>query len=120
MRTSALAALLAALLVAHAVSAPQKKKKDKEEPVTQVLELPKELPGVIVADADRLEFHVTPLTARGLLTQQIRDTLKNLFREARGGTVVKLRAFVAGSGDMRRVQTIVSETLPRSGCRCRW
>jgi len=111
MRTSALAALLAALLVAHAVSAPQKEKKDKEEPVTQVLELPKELPGVIVADADRLEFHVTPLTARGLLTQQIRDTLKNLFREARGGTVVKLRAFVAGSGDMRRVQTIVSETF---------
>ena len=43
-----------------------------------------------------------------------------------GATIVKLRAFVAGSGDMRRVQAIVSETFTEQHSRsrrlrwCRW
>jgi enamine deaminase RidA (YjgF/YER057c/UK114 family) len=45
------------------------------------------------------------------LSQQVRDGLKALTRMAGGGTIVRLRAFVAGTGDMRRVQTIVSETF---------
>jgi enamine deaminase RidA (YjgF/YER057c/UK114 family) len=44
-----------------------------------------------------------------LLTQQVRDALKALDRAGNGATLVKLRAFVAGTGDMRRVATIVSE-----------
>src|SRR6202000_1512387 len=34
-----------------------------------------------------------------------------LINESHGAQIVKLRAFVAGSGDLRRVQTIVSETF---------
>jgi enamine deaminase RidA (YjgF/YER057c/UK114 family) len=62
-----------------------------------------------VADVSRLVFHVSPLSAKGLLSQQTRDALKNLLQQAKGAQIVKIRAFVAGSGDMRRVQTIVSE-----------
>lgn len=87
------------------------KKKKREEEVTQVLELPKEPPAWVVADSRRLSFHVTPLSGQGLLSQQVRDALRALFRQARGASVVKLRAFVAGSGDLRRVQAVVSETF---------
>jgi enamine deaminase RidA (YjgF/YER057c/UK114 family) len=88
-----------------------KKKKKSEEDVTQVLQLPKEPPSAVVAETARIGFAVSPLSARGLLSQQVRDALKALHQEARGATIVKLRAFVAGSGDMRRVQAIVSETF---------
>ncbi len=64
---------------------------------------------MVVAETSRLEFRVSPLSAKGLLSEQVRDALKALFRQAGAATIVKLRAFVAGSGDMRRVYTIVSE-----------
>lgn len=105
-------ALIAAVSLAAASlpAAPGKKKKKKDqEPVTQTLELPKDPPAAVAADASRLVFHVSALSARGLLSQQVRDALKDLQRQTRGATVVKLRAFVAGSGDMRRVQAIVGE-----------
>lgn len=112
MRKSGLAVVLAALVAVEAWPAQQKKKDKKEEaPVTQVLELPKELPPVVTAETNRLVFLVSALSAKGLLSRQAKDALKNLFREARGASIVKVRAFVAGSGDMRRVQTIVSETF---------
>jgi hypothetical protein len=41
----------------------------------------------------------------------VRDALKALDRDNRGAQIVKLRAFVAGTGDMRRVQQIVSEVF---------
>jgi enamine deaminase RidA (YjgF/YER057c/UK114 family) len=88
----------------------QRKKKNEEE-ITQTLELPPDPPHAVIAETRRLEFHVTPLTGKGLLSQQVRDALKNLLRETKGSTVVKLRAFVAGSGDVRRVQSIVSDTF---------
>ena len=59
----------------------------------------------------RLVFHVSPLSNKGLLSQQVRDALKALLHETHGATIVKLRAFVSGSGDIRRVSTIVSETF---------
>jgi enamine deaminase RidA (YjgF/YER057c/UK114 family) len=90
----------------------EKKKKKRAEPeVTQTLELPKEPPSAVTAETQRLVFEVTPLSSRGLLSQQVRDALKSLLHQVRGATVVKLRAFVAGSGDLRRVQAIVSETF---------
>ena len=94
-----------------ALAADKKKKKPKKEPpeITQVLELPKDPPLTVVAQTERLVFHVSPLSAKGLLSQQIRDAVKALWNANRGAQIVKVRAFVAGSGDMRRVPAIVSE-----------
>ena len=89
----------------------EKKKKKSEEPVTQVLQLPKDPPSAVTAETARMVFHVSPLSSKGLLSQQVRDALKSLQRALGGASLVKLRAFVAGSGDMRRVQAIVSETF---------
>jgi enamine deaminase RidA (YjgF/YER057c/UK114 family) len=100
---------LVALACALAVAAWSAKKKKEDE--TQTLQLPKELPSAVVGDTRRLAFYVTPLSAKGLLSQQIRDALKALDRQAGGNTVLKIRAFVAGSGDLRRVRDLVSETF---------
>ena len=88
--------------------APEDKTKKKKAEETQALALPPELPTVVVAETDRLAFQVTPLSAKGLLSQQTRDAIKGLLRSNRG-PIVKLRAFVAGSGDLRRVGEIVGE-----------
>ena len=91
------------------VVAPEtKQKKKKDENVTQTLPPPKELPGAVTAETDRLAFGATPLLGRGLLSQQTRDALKALLK-TNHGTIVKLRAFVAGSGDLRRVGELVGE-----------
>lgn len=86
--------------------APENKKKKKEE--TQVLALPPELPAAVSVETDRLVFQVSPLSAKGLLSQQTRDALKGLLHSSRG-PIVKLRAFVAGSGDLRRIGDIAAE-----------
>ncbi len=84
-------------------------KKKKEE--TQVLELPKDPPLAIVAATHNLIFNVSPLESKGLLSAQTRDAVKALLKLNNGATIVKIRAFVAGTGDMRRVPAIISETL---------
>ena len=99
--------LLACGLALLALSA-QKKKKEEE---TQSLQVPKDLPVALVGDTRRLTFHVTPLTNKGLLSPQIRDSLKALAHETGSDTVLKIRAFVAGSGDVRRVRDLVSEAF---------
>src|SRR5438067_11424619 len=101
--------LLAALLALAVTVYPFEKKKNEE--ITQTLELPKDPPATVTAETARLVFHVSPLSGKGLLSQQVRDALKALLKTANGATVVKLRAFVAGSGDLRRVPAIVSETF---------
>ena len=101
-----------ALCALAAVAGPfDRKKKKSDEDVTQVLQLPKDPPSAVVAETARLIFHVSPLSSKGLLSQQVRDALKSLRRTVNGASIVKLRAFVAGSGDLRRVQAIVSETF---------
>jgi enamine deaminase RidA (YjgF/YER057c/UK114 family) len=102
----AVAAVCAASLL---LAAPQRKKKKEEE--TQTLQVPKDLPSAVVGDTRRLTFHVTALSAKGLLSQQIRDALKAVGRDSGNSTVLKIRAFVAGSGDLRRVRDLVSETF---------
>src|SRR3954453_22547668 len=87
---------IASLLLA----APQRSKKKEEQ--TQTLQVPKELPSAVVGDTRRLTFPVTPLSGKGLLSQQVRDALKAVGRDSNGATVLKIRAFVAGSGDLRR------------------
>lgn len=90
------------------VVGPEKNQKKKKAEETQVLALPPELPNAVVAETARLAFHVSPLSAKGLLSQQTREALKNLMH-ASHGNIVKLRAFVAGSGDLRRVGDIAGE-----------
>jgi enamine deaminase RidA (YjgF/YER057c/UK114 family) len=106
MRRIWLLALAGALAVT--LSSWGKKKKEEE---TQVLQLPKAPPSAVTAETRRLVFHVTPLSAKGLLSQQTRNALKWLLHATNGATVVKLRAFVAGSGDLRRVRELVAETF---------
>lgn len=98
---------VAAVCAIAVTAAPDQKKKKEEE--TQILQVPKELPNAIAGDPRRFTFHVTPLSSKGLLTQQIRDALKALDRQSGSDTVLQLRAFVAGSGDLRRVRDLVSE-----------
>jgi enamine deaminase RidA (YjgF/YER057c/UK114 family) len=91
------------------VVAPEDKKKKKaDEDITQALALPPELPAAVSAETGRLAFRVTPLSAKGLLSQQTRNALRTLLH-SHGATIVKLRAFVAGSGDLRRVGDIAGE-----------
>ena len=106
----ALVILLGLLIAVYAVAqGSKKKKKGDEEPVTQTLPLLKDPPGAVAAETARLVFHVSPPSKKGLLSPQIREALKVLFDENHGAAIVKLRAFVAGSGDLRRVQALVSE-----------
>jgi enamine deaminase RidA (YjgF/YER057c/UK114 family) len=112
MRTGRIAALTAALVLAASLAGwPQRKKDREKEPVTETLELPPELPSAVVGETSRLVFDVAPITTQGLLSRQVRDSLKALFRSSRRGRILKLRAFVAGSGDLRRVQDVVAETF---------
>ena len=84
-------------------------KKKKKEDITQTLEVPKDPPAAIVAETQRLGFMVSPLSAKGLLSAQMRDAFRLLIKQANGAQIVKLRAFTAGTGDIRRVFAIVSE-----------
>ncbi len=97
---------LAFLLLTATVLCYGQKKKEEELP-TQVLEPLNEPPPAVVADPARLVFRISPLSSKGLLSNQTRDALKWLMRQDRG--IVKLRAFVAGSGDVRRVQAVAGE-----------
>ncbi len=101
-------AFLALALLAGLAAWPAKKKKDDE---TQTLQLPKELPPAVVGQTRRLTFYVTPLSAKGLLSQQVRDALKALDRLDGDDTVLQIRAFLAGTGDLRRVRDLISETF---------
>ena len=91
-------------------SATAPKKKEKPE-VTQVRALPKDPPAVAFGETSRLVFHVSPLSNKGLLTPQTREAIKALMKLNGGLPIVHIRAFVAGSGDLRRVPQIISEVL---------
>jgi enamine deaminase RidA (YjgF/YER057c/UK114 family) len=101
--------LLFGLLLAGGLFAQKPKKKPDEEPRPQVLEVLPEPPEAVVADSGRLSFQVSPLSDRGLLSQQVREALKAVGRLNHGASIVKVRAFVAGSGDLRRIKDIVAE-----------
>jgi enamine deaminase RidA (YjgF/YER057c/UK114 family) len=103
------------LLVSSTLFAQEERKikpnKEEKDPITQTLPALNNPPQAIASETGALVFHVSPLSAKGLLTQQVRDALKVLINENHGAQIIKLRAFVAGSGDLRRVQTLVSETF---------
>jgi enamine deaminase RidA (YjgF/YER057c/UK114 family) len=86
------------------------KKKNKEDE-TQTLNVPRDPPPAIAALTRRLVFHTSTLSAKGLLSQQTHDAVRDILKQNGGTQIVKLRAFVAGTGDLRRVPQIVSETF---------
>ena len=98
---------VAAALIAALPADGQRKKKDEE--TTQTLEVLPDPPQTIKVETSRIVFYVSPPTTKGLLSQQVRDSIKALWKAAKGANIVKIRALVAGTGDMRRVQAIVSE-----------
>jgi enamine deaminase RidA (YjgF/YER057c/UK114 family) len=95
------------ILVLASLSAGKKKK----EEITQVLDLPPEPPAATTAETKKLVFHVTSLSGKGLLSAQTRDAIRALLRDSSGEQIVKIRAFVAGSGDVRRIPQIVGELI---------
>jgi enamine deaminase RidA (YjgF/YER057c/UK114 family) len=97
------------LLLALAWAGLGEQRKKNEEPKTQVLPLPPELPMALVADTGALDFHISRLLRTGGLAVQIRQSLTDLIRDTHGETIIKLRAFVAGAGDARRVQAEVTQ-----------
>jgi enamine deaminase RidA (YjgF/YER057c/UK114 family) len=101
--------LTLSVVVAYAGQLPVEDRPSKKEERTQALQLPTELPATTTGNPRRLVFHVTPLTGKGLLTHQVREALKAIAHESSGETVLRIRAFVAGSGDVRRVRDLVSE-----------
>jgi len=100
-RRVVIAALLSLVVVYGA------KKKNADD--TQTLDLPKDPPMVAIGETRRLIFNVSPLSTKGLLSQQTRDALKAILKMNGGAPVIHIRAFVSGTGDLRRVPQIVSE-----------
>ena len=97
------------LLLPTTQSNAQRRNKRYEEPKSQVIPLPRELPMVLPAETAGLTFYNPPLLKTGGLAAQIRRSISDLLRDTKGRTVIKLRAFVSGAGDARRVQSEVTE-----------
>ncbi len=95
---------LALILLAFTSTFIYSQKKKNEEPKPQVLPLPPELPMALAAETETLDFHISPLLHSGGLAAQIRQSLDDLIHSTHGETIIRLRAFVAGAGDARRVQ----------------
>ena len=87
---------------------PPKADKKAELPNQALEEMPRP-PQALAVEATRLSFVNVPLSNRGLLSQQSREALRTLIAQLRGAQVVRLRAFVAGSGDLRRIPQLVAE-----------
>ncbi len=85
----------------------KKKEKDYIQPPPKEVELP----AAVTAETGRLIFEMAPVSVKGLLSQQTREALRALLRNNRGATVVRLRVFVAGSGDLRRIGDLVGEVF---------
>lgn len=105
------AAFVGLAFLLHSAAEPLQRKKKKDEDFTQTLEVLPDPPAALAAETARLSFLSAPLATKGLLSQQTRDALKALLNAARGAQFIQIRAFVAGTGDLRRIQSIVSEVF---------
>ena len=83
----------------------------QKEPKTQTLNIPRDPPLVAIGEASRLTFQVSPLSGKGLLSEQTRNALKAILKMNGNSPIVHLRAFSAGNGDIRRIPQIVSDEL---------
>ncbi len=91
------------------VAALGSQKHKTNEPKSQVQPLPPQPPMALKAETAALDFHLSPLRKTGGLAVQIHQSLNDLIRDTHGETILKLRAFVAGAGDARRVQAEVTQ-----------
>lgn len=105
------AACVGMAFLIHAAAGPLQRKKKKDEDFTQTLEVLPDPPSALAAETARLAFLQAPLSSRGLLSQQARDAIKSLLASARGARFIQIRAFVAGTGDLRRIQALVAESF---------
>lgn len=101
--------LMLLLAVFCSLTAAHSQKGKNAEPKSEVQPLPPEPPLALAAATRALDFHISPLLKAGGLSAQIRQSLNNLIRDTHGEKIVKLRAFVAGTGDARRVQADVTQ-----------
>ena len=99
---------LATILIAQKLPPNLTTQQDK---LKQTLTVAKDPPLVAIGETSRLEFHVSPLSGQGLLSQQTRDALKNILKLNGGEPIIHIRAFSAGNGDVRRIPQIVSDVL---------
>jgi hypothetical protein len=99
-----------AFLLAAALAA-QKPPTTEQDKLKQSLNLPKDPPLVALGETSRLVFNVSPLSGRGLLSQQTRDALKAIHKLNGNAQIIHIRAFSAGNGDIRRIPQIISDAL---------
>jgi hypothetical protein len=83
----------------------------QQDKISQTLKLPEDPPLVAIGQTSRLTFQVSPLSGKGLLSEQTRDALKAIIKLNRKTPIVHIRAFSAGSGDVRRIPQIVADVL---------
>jgi len=83
----------------------------QRQPKTQTLNIPRDPPLVAVGETSRLTFQISPLSGKGLLSEQTRAALKAILKLNGNSPIVHLRAFSAGNGDIRRIPQIVSDEL---------
>ena len=97
---------LLTVLPAHA-------QKPKEEEKPQVLEIVPDAPDSVKAETSRLAYLPLPVEERGLLSRQVEESMKNLRRLLRKRKVLRITAWVGGTGDTRRVSSSIRELLAR-------
>jgi len=95
-------------ILAAAVGLAQKTQQDK---LSQTLKVPEDPPLVAVGETSHLTFEVSPLSGKGLLSEQTRDALKAILKVNKNTPIVHIRAFSAGNGDVRRIPQIVADVL---------
>jgi enamine deaminase RidA (YjgF/YER057c/UK114 family) len=72
---------------------------------------PARFPAAVVAESDKLEFHVVSAPWRGALPAQMRAALHELFQRSEGARIAKLRVFAGAQDDLSTVQQIVADTF---------
>ena len=103
-------AVIVALVVAFAMPKLRAQSWDDGEKFqTEVVELPPEPAAAVTAESTRLIFGIASPRVEGLLSKQVHDTVKSLSSSLKRERMIRLRAFVAGSGDTRRVRQVVGE-----------
>src|SRR6185312_3266869 len=95
-------------ILAAALGLAQKTQQDK---LSQTLKVPEDPPLVAIGETSHLTFQVSPLSGKGLLSEQTRDAIKAILKINGKSPIVHIRAFSAGNGDLRRIPQIVADEL---------
>jgi hypothetical protein len=85
--------------------------KTQQDKLSQKLKLPQEPPLVAIGETSLLTFQVSPLSGKGLLSEQTREALKAILKLNKNTPIIHIRAFSAGNGDVRRIPQIVADVL---------